>query len=85
MRLLTVIAIVFCALSAKPLESESAKILATLPFPGRSQYIFVESYLKALAAKGHQVTVINAFKNKETPNMRFIEALKAHEFADGVY
>ncbi|EDW42666.1 UDP-glucuronosyltransferase 2B10 [Drosophila sechellia] len=82
MRLLPVIAIVFCALSAKPLQTESAKILATLPFPGRSQYIFLESYLKALAAKGHQVTVINAFKNKETPNMRFIEALKAHDFAE---
>ncbi|XP_044314852.1 UDP-glycosyltransferase UGT5 [Drosophila rhopaloa] len=82
MRLLAVIAFVFCALSAKPLETQSAKILATLPFPGRSQYIFVESYLKALAAKGHQVTVINAFKNKATPNMRFIEALKAHEYTD---
>ncbi|KAH8243676.1 hypothetical protein KR032_009313, partial [Drosophila birchii] len=82
MKLLTVIAFVFCALSAKPLETESAKILATFPFSGRSQYIFLETYLKALAAKGHQVTVINAFRNKATPNMRFIEAMKCHEFAD---
>ncbi|KAH8243679.1 hypothetical protein KR032_009314 [Drosophila birchii] len=82
MKLLTVIALVFCALSAKPLETESAKILATLPFPGRSQYIFMEGYLKALAARGHQVTVINTFKNKATPNMRFIEAIKVHEFTD---
>ncbi|KAH8351314.1 hypothetical protein KR084_003526 [Drosophila pseudotakahashii] len=82
MRLLAVIAFAFCALTAKPLETEGAKILATLPFPGRSQYIFMENYLKALAAKGHQVTVINAFKNKETPNMRFIEVLKAHEYSD---
>ncbi|XP_017083929.2 UDP-glucosyltransferase 2 [Drosophila eugracilis] len=82
MRLLTVIAFVFCALSAKPLETESAKILVTFPFPGRSQYIFMENYLKALAAKGHQVTVINAFKNKKTTNMRFIEAPKVLEYAD---
>ncbi|XP_016950400.1 UDP-glucosyltransferase 2 [Drosophila biarmipes] len=82
MRLFAAIAFVLCALSAKPLETESAKILATLPFPGRSQYIFVESYLKALAAKGHQVTVINAFKNKPTPNMRFIEIPRAQEFSD---
>jgi len=45
----------------------------------------MENYLKALAAKGHQVTVINAFKNKATPNMRFIEIPKVHEFSDGVY
>ncbi|KAI8044000.1 UDP-glucosyltransferase 2 [Drosophila gunungcola] len=82
MRLLAVFAFVICAFSAKPLETESAKILATLPFPGRSQYIFVENYLKALASKGHQVTVINAFKNKATPNMRFIEAFGAHELSD---
>ncbi|KAH8343820.1 hypothetical protein KR059_011115 [Drosophila kikkawai] len=82
MKLLALIALVFCALSAKPLETESAKILATFPFPGRSQYIFMETYLKALAAKGHQVTVINAFKNTATPNMRFIEAVKVHEFSD---
>ncbi|KAH8292132.1 hypothetical protein KR054_005999 [Drosophila jambulina] len=82
MKLLAVIALVLCALSAKPLEAESAKILATFPFPGRSQYIFMEAYLKALAAKGHQVTVINAFKNKPTPNMRFIEAMKVQDFTD---
>ncbi|XP_017047211.1 UDP-glucosyltransferase 2 [Drosophila ficusphila] len=84
MRFWAVIAFVFCALSAQPLETESAKILATLPFPGRSQYIFMETYLKALAARGHQVTVINTFKNKETPNMRFIEAFKVHEYADAI-
>ncbi|KAH8248174.1 hypothetical protein KR038_003989, partial [Drosophila bunnanda] len=82
MNLLAVIALVLCALSAKPLEAESAKILATFPFPGRSQYIYMEAYLKALAARGHQVTVINAFKNKPTPNMRFIEAMKVHELTD---
>ncbi|XP_017101717.2 UDP-glucosyltransferase 2 [Drosophila bipectinata] len=82
MRFFTIVAVVFCALSAQMLETESAKILATLPFPGRSQYIFVESYFKALADKGHQVTVINAFKNKPYPNIRFIEALKVHEYND---
>ncbi|XP_068155755.1 UDP-glycosyltransferase UGT5 [Drosophila tropicalis] len=63
-------------LSIDTVPTESAKILVTLPFPGRSQYIFIEAYLKALAAKGHQLTVINAFKNKPTPNIRFIEATK---------
>ncbi|XP_020812796.1 UDP-glucuronosyltransferase 2B15-like [Drosophila serrata] len=84
MKLLAVIALVFSVLSAKPLETESAKILATFPFPGRSQYIYMETYLKALADKGHQVTVINAFKNKAYPNMRFIEAMKVHEYNDAM-
>ncbi|XP_030374219.1 UDP-glucuronosyltransferase 2B13-like [Scaptodrosophila lebanonensis] len=61
---------------------QSAKILATFPFPGRSQYIFAESYLKALAARGHEVTVINTLPNKSTPNMRFISAPKIHEYFD---
>ncbi|EDV43006.1 uncharacterized protein Dana_GF16729, isoform B [Drosophila ananassae] len=82
MRFHTVIAFVLCALGAQMLESESAKILATLPFPGRSQYIFVETYLKALADKGHQVTVINTFRNKPYPNIRFIEAVKVQEYSD---
>ncbi|KAH8294629.1 hypothetical protein KR018_000629 [Drosophila ironensis] len=82
MRFVPLFALLLCALSAKTLETEAAKILVTLPFPGRSQYIFVEAFLKALANKGHQVTVINAFKNPPHPNMRFIEALKVHEFND---
>jgi len=74
---------VFCTLGSNPLLTDSAKILATFPFPGRSQYIFLETYLKALAAKGHQVTVINTFKNGEIPNVRFIEAHKAHDHHQG--
>ncbi|XP_001359920.4 UDP-glucuronosyltransferase 2B15 [Drosophila pseudoobscura] len=81
MRILFVfIGSILLALGGLPLPAEGAKILATLAWPGRSQYIFVENYLKGLAARGHEVTVINTFKNKATPNMRFIEALKVQEF-----
>ncbi|XP_017013836.2 UDP-glucosyltransferase 2-like [Drosophila takahashii] len=79
MRVFYLIACVLCALGSKPLPTDSAKILATFPFPGRSQYIFLETYLRELAARGHQVTVINTFRNAETPNMTFIEAYKAHD------
>ena len=44
---------------------EPAKILAIFPFPGPSQYILVQPYLKALAAKGHEVSVISAFPQKK--------------------
>ncbi|XP_073825570.1 UDP-glycosyltransferase UGT5-like [Musca autumnalis] len=44
---------------------QSARILAVFPFPGPSQYILVQPYLKALAARGYEVTSINAFPQKE--------------------
>ncbi|XP_049305186.1 UDP-glucosyltransferase 2 isoform X1 [Bactrocera dorsalis] len=49
---------------------ESAKILAVFPFPGPSQYICVQSYLKTLAARGHEVTSVSAFPQK-TPLKNF--------------
>ncbi|KAH8248256.1 hypothetical protein KR038_009705 [Drosophila bunnanda] len=76
MRSFAAIAFVFLAFGACPFETESAKILAALPFPGQSQYIFMKTYLMTLATRGHQVTVINAFANSATPNMRFIEVPK---------
>ncbi|XP_022209805.2 UDP-glucosyltransferase 2 [Drosophila obscura] len=88
MRILFVLCVgtILLALGGLPLpQAEGAKILATLPWPGRSQYIFVENYLKGLAARGHQVTVINAFRNKATPNMRFIEATKVQEYAQEMF
>lgn len=45
-------------------QGELAKILAIFPFPGPSQYILVQPYLKTLAARGHQLTVINAYPQK---------------------
>lgn len=50
----------------------SANILGIFPFAGPSQYILVQPYLKNLAARGHQVTVINAFPQKE-PIANFID------------
>ena len=48
--------------------AKAAKILAIFPFPGPSQYILVQPYLKALAAKGHEVSVISAFPQKQPIN-----------------
>ncbi|EDV93632.1 UDP-glucosyltransferase 2 [Drosophila grimshawi] len=79
MRLFTILLLTLMSLVGRAPKSEGAKILATFTFPGRSQYIFAESYLKALAARGHEVTVINAFENKPVPNMRFITIPKIHE------
>ncbi|KAH8244031.1 hypothetical protein KR032_012466 [Drosophila birchii] len=79
MRSLAAIAFLFLAFGACPLETESARILATFPFPGQSQYRFMKTYLKTLAIRGHQVTVINAFANTPTANMRFIEIPKLIE------
>ncbi|KAH8359715.1 hypothetical protein KR093_008468, partial [Drosophila rubida] len=63
-------------------QTHGAKLLLTLGFPGRSQYIFMESYIKALAARGHEITVISPFDNKPVPNIRFIRASKVLEIYD---
>ncbi|KAM7342762.1 UDP-glycosyltransferase UGT5-like [Cochliomyia hominivorax] len=58
---------------------ESAKILAIFPFPGRSQYILVQPFLKALAQRGHELTVINAYPSKENmTNFRDVAVLEIH-------
>ncbi|XP_065354385.1 UDP-glycosyltransferase UGT5-like [Calliphora vicina] len=57
-----------------------AKILALFPFPGPSQYILVQPYLKALAAKGHELTVINAFPQKQPiSNFRDVLVMEVHD------
>lgn len=62
------------------LAVHSAKILAVFPFPGKSQYIFAEQYLKELAHRQHNVTVINTFgSSKLESNFRVIGATKVHE------
>ncbi|XP_065361612.1 UDP-glycosyltransferase UGT5-like [Calliphora vicina] len=60
-------------------SSESAKILAVFAFPGPSQYILVQPYLKALIAKGHKLTVINAFPQKQPiANYRDVVVTEVH-------
>ncbi|XP_075147412.1 uncharacterized protein LOC142221545 [Haematobia irritans] len=65
-------------------DIEAVKILAIFPFPGPSQYILVQPYLKALASRGHQLTVINAFPQKQkVDNFRDIPVLEVHDnYAD---
>ncbi|XP_034488819.1 UDP-glucuronosyltransferase 2A2 [Drosophila innubila] len=75
------LSVLLCHLLANiGVEVQSAKILAVFPFPGKSQYIFAEQYLKELARRDHNVTVINTFGNSELePNFRVIGATKIHE------
>ncbi|XP_013113911.2 UDP-glucosyltransferase 2 [Stomoxys calcitrans] len=47
------------------LAIEGARILSVFPYPGPSQYIFIEPLLKALAERGHEVTSISTFPQKE--------------------
>lgn len=64
--------------------NESAKILAVFPFPGQSQYIFVKPYLETLAARGHDLTVINAYPSKEhVANYRDIPIMEAQDIQKG--
>ena len=47
-----------------------AKILGVFSAPGRSHYILDSTLMKALADKGHDVTVISAFGEKEPPKTK---------------
>ncbi|XP_034113803.1 UDP-glucosyltransferase 2 [Drosophila albomicans] len=82
MKLLPLLLLTLLGLFHLAPQTQGAKILLTLGFPGRSQYIFVESYFKALAARGHEVTVISPFVNKPVPNVRFILAPKINDHYD---
>ncbi|XP_015838842.1 UDP-glycosyltransferase UGT5-like [Tribolium castaneum] len=45
----------------------SAKILGVMPVTGRSHYILVSTLMRALAEKGHDVTVISCWGEKNPP------------------
>ena len=47
-----------------------AKILGVFTAPGRSHYILGSTLMKALAEKGHDVTVISSFGEKEPPKTK---------------
>uniref|UniRef100_A0A1I8PV86 UDP-glucuronosyltransferase n=1 Tax=Stomoxys calcitrans TaxID=35570 RepID=A0A1I8PV86_STOCA len=67
-------------------ESESAKILAIFPYPGPSQYLVVQPYLKALAARGHELTVISAFPQKKPlENYRDIEVPEVLKYVGDIF
>ncbi|XP_053969154.1 UDP-glucosyltransferase 2-like [Anastrepha ludens] len=85
MSLMPLSVLLVLAIIASHIESlNSAKILAMFPFDGRSQYICVENYLKALAKRGHEVTVISAFPQKQ-PLQNFTDVtihFEKHIFED---
>ncbi|XP_054282474.1 UDP-glycosyltransferase UGT5-like [Macrosteles quadrilineatus] len=58
----------------------SAKILAILPFPGKSHYIFESSIVKALAQRGHQVVEYSPFPPKKPiPNLTHVKVYTFYE------
>lgn len=48
-----------------PFQVQTAHILSLFAAPIPSQYAFIEPLLKELAARGHQITSINNFPQKE--------------------
>lgn len=59
--------IIFTIIFLSALESHSLKILGIFPIPGKSHYILARSLMRGLAEKGHDVTVINPFGEKDPP------------------
>lgn len=60
-------------------QPEGAKILGVFVIPGPSQYMAGSTMMKLLASKGHEVTVLSVFGEKNPPkNYRDI-------VLDGIY
>lgn len=69
---------------------DSAKILSIHPSPSRSHVIIMQSLLKGLAAKGHEVTLISSFPlSKPMKNYRDIvdksDLEMVHKSKKGIY
>ncbi|XP_011294375.1 UDP-glycosyltransferase UGT4-like [Musca domestica] len=47
------------------LTTNAARILSILAFPGKSQYEFMQPLLRELASRGHHITSVNNFPQKE--------------------
>ncbi|XP_058988271.1 UDP-glycosyltransferase UGT5-like [Musca domestica] len=59
---------------------DGVRILAIFPIPSPSHYILVQPYLKMLAARGHQVTSISGFPQKENvTNFRDVAVMEVHD------
>lgn len=46
----------------------AAHLLAFFPLPGRSHWILAQTYLRALADRGHRITFVTPFKNEGNPH-----------------
>lgn len=61
---ITYVTLILAAIAFRLRFTESAKVLAVFPFTGPSQYISVQPYLKTLVARGHEITSVSAFPQK---------------------
>lgn len=56
------------------------KILGVFPLPSKSHYILTKNLMRALAEKGHEVTVISPFGEKDPPkNGTYLDILLTQE------
>lgn len=71
---LALVLVALLAISSPDIKGvQSAKILCVFPSPGRSHVLVGQTLLKALAERGHEVTMVSPFKlSKPVPNYREI-------------
>lgn len=84
MSLLILLAVILC--SQLLLTTNAARILAILAFPGPSQYEFIQPLLRELAKRGHHITSVNNFRQKEPiDNFRDVVVEENLHLFDGKY
>jgi hypothetical protein len=62
MKILIVVSVLFLTWTV-----QSARILGVFPVPGKSHYFLGSSLMRALAEKGHDVTIISPFSENNLP------------------
>lgn len=65
----TAILLILCPIIQLPcnVEASSLKILGLFPHPGKSHFYFFHPILRELAERGHDVTVVSSFPDKNPP------------------
>lgn len=58
---------IFSMLYHPSVDAVSLKILGIFPHPGKSHFYFFHPILRELAVRGHDVTVISPFPDKNPP------------------
>lgn len=75
---------IFCICISFPWTVESAKILGVFHMSGPSHYLAGSSLMKILAEKGHDVTIIGAFSEKNPlPNYKQVVLTGQYEKLKG--
>lgn len=66
-KICSIYTLIFLMLCQTSVDAVSLKILGIFPHPGKSHFYFFHPILRELAERGHDVTVLSPFPDKNPP------------------